>query len=59
MLPTSGGIVSTPTIRTGNSKAAVILSKLNKHLRQLEVEFISNASIKQKYIQVRKVYILT
>ena len=50
--------MSRPIIRTDNGKAALTLSDFNKHLGQLEVDFIDNVNIKN-YIYVRKVYILT
>ena len=40
-------IVSRPTIRTDNDKAALTLYNFNKILRQLEVDFIDNVNIKE------------
>ena len=43
-------IVSRLTIRTDNGRAALTLSNLNKHLGQLEVEFIDNVNIKKVHL---------
>ena len=49
-LPTCGVIVSRPTIRTDNGKAALTLSNFNKLLRQLEIDFIDNVNIKEVHL---------
>ena len=43
-------IVSRPTIRTDNGKAALTLSNFNKLLGQLEVDFIDNVNIKEVHL---------
>ena len=43
-------IVSRRTIRTDNGKAALTLSNFNKHLEQLEVDFIDNVNIKELHL---------
>ena len=43
-------IVSRPTIRTNNGKAALTLSNFNKLLGQLEVNFIDNVNIKEVHL---------
>ena len=43
-------IVSRPTIWTDNGKAALTLSNFNKHLGQLEVDFIDNVNIKEVHV---------
>ena len=50
ILPTCRVIMSRPTIRTDSGKAAQTLSNFDKHLRQLEVNFIDNANIKEIHI---------
>ena len=40
-------IVSRPTIRNGNGKAA---PNLNRHLGQLKVDFIDNVNIKEVHL---------
>ena len=49
-LPTCRVIVSRPTIRTDNGKAALTLSNFNKLLGQLEVDFIDNVNIKEVHL---------
>ena len=49
-LPTYRMIVSRPTIRTDNGKAALTLSNFNKLLGQLEVDFIGNVNIKEVHL---------
>ena len=49
-LPTYRMIVSRPTIRTDNGKAALTLSNFNKLLGQLEVDFIDNVNIKEVHL---------
>ena len=46
MLPTCRVIVSRLTIRTDNGRVALTLSNFNKHLGQLEADFIDNVNIK-------------
>ena len=43
-------IISRPTIRTDNGKAALTLSNFNKLLGQLEVDFIDNVNIKEVHL---------
>ena len=50
MLPTCRVIMSRPTMRTDNGKAALTLSSLNKNLGQLEVDFIDNVNIKEVHL---------
>ena len=50
--PTCRLIVSRPTMRTHNGMAALTLSNLNKHLGQLEVDFIDNVNVME--VQLRK-----
>ena len=52
ILPTCKLIVSRPTMRTHNGMAALTLSNLNKHLGQLEVDFIDNVNVME--VQLRK-----
>ena len=49
-LPTCRVIVSRPTIRTDNGKAALTLSNFNKLLRQLQLDFTDNATIKEVHL---------
>ena len=49
-LPTCRVIVSRPTIRTDNGKAALTLCNFNKLLGQLEVDFIDNVNIKEAHL---------
>ena len=49
-LPTCRVIVSRPTIRTDNGKAALTLSNFNKLLGQLQVHFIDNENIKEVHL---------
>ena len=47
MLPTCRVIVCRPVIWTDDGKAALTLSNFNKHLGQLEADFIDNVNIKE------------
>ena len=49
-LPTCRVVVSRPTIRTHNSKAALNLSNFSKLLRQLEVDFHDNVNINEVHL---------
>ena len=44
-LPNSKVILSRPTLRIDNGKAALTLANLNNHLEQLEIDFIDNTNI--------------
>ena len=50
-------IVSRPTIRTDNGKAALTLSNFNKLLGQLEVDFIDNVNIKEVHLGKKGVHL--
>ena len=51
ILPTSRVIVSRSMIRTDNGKTVLILSNLNEHLGQLEVDLIiDNENIKEVHL---------
>ena len=52
ILPTCRVTESRPTIRTDNGKAALTLSNFNKHLGQLEVDFIHNVNTKEVHYPV-------
>ena len=43
-------IVARQTIRSDNGKTDLTLSNLNKHLGQLEVDFIDNVNIKKLHL---------
>ena len=50
ILPTCRVIAARQTIRSDNGKTALTLSNLNKHLGQLEVDFIDNVNIKKLHL---------
>ena len=49
-LPNCNVIISKPTIRIDNGKAALTLRNLNQHLTELKVDSIDNSNIKQMHI---------
>ena len=50
ILPTCRVVVARQTIRSDNGKTDLTLSNLNKHLGQLEVDFIDNVNIKKLHL---------
>ena len=56
-LPTCRVIVSRPTIRTDNDKAALSLYNFNKILRQLEVDFIDNVNINEVHLDEKGLHL--
>ena len=56
-LPTYRVIVSRSTIWTDNEKAALTLSNFNKLLRQLEVDFTDNGSVKEVHLGKKGLYL--
>ena len=49
-LPNCNVIISKPTMRVDNGKAALTLKHLNEHLSQLKVDSIDNSNIKSMHI---------
>ena len=56
-LPTCRVIVSRPTIRTDNGKAALTLSNFNKLLGQLELDFIDNVHVKEGHLGKKRLHL--
>ena len=49
-LPKCNVVISKPTMRVDNGKAALTLKHLNEHLSQLKVQSIDNSNIKPMHI---------
>ena len=49
-LPTCKGFISTPTLRTDDSKAQITISQLTKHLFQLKIDTVNNNNINMRHL---------
>ena len=49
-LPTCGVFISTPTLRTDDGRAQIMVIQLTKHLLQLKIDTINNNNINVRHL---------